>query len=100
MYVAPPLPPHDSLWEVYSLRSNSLRKLDVDMPTDYLTSGSRVYKNGVCHWWDEHEACLGSFDLSKDVFFRTPLPLYVDMLYIESLLYKEVLLPIGGLKHV
>jgi len=42
------LPPHDSLWEVYSLRSNSWRKLDVDMPTGYL-SGSRVYKNGVCH---------------------------------------------------
>jgi len=71
-------PPHDSLWEVYSLRSNSWRKLDVDMPTGYLTSGSRVYKNGVCHWWDEREACLVSFDLSRDVFFRTSLPLYVD----------------------
>jgi len=48
------------------------------MPSGYLTSGSRVYKNGVCHWWDEHEASLVSFYLSKDVFFRTPLPLYVD----------------------
>jgi hypothetical protein len=27
---------------------------------------------------DDHDACLASFDLSKDVFFRTPLPSYVD----------------------
>jgi len=29
------IPPHDSKWEVYSLRSNSWNKLDVDKPTGY-----------------------------------------------------------------
>ncbi|XP_024636131.1 F-box protein CPR1 [Medicago truncatula] len=35
-------------WEIYSLRSNSWKKLDFNMPTSI---GRKVYLNGVCHWW-------------------------------------------------
>jgi molecular chaperone HtpG len=69
-----PIPPHDSMWEVYSLRSNSWKKLDVDMPSGYLTSDMRVHINGVCHWLDQIKDCLVSFDLSNNTFFRTLLP--------------------------
>jgi len=40
--------PHDSMWEVYSLRSNSWKKLDVDIPTGYHPSGIGIHTNGVC----------------------------------------------------
>ena len=69
-------PLHDSVWEVYSLRSNYWKKLDVDMPTGYFGSRNISFRtNEVCHWLDEHGHCLVSFDSSNDVFFRTPLPL-------------------------
>jgi len=71
------IPQHDSMWEVYSLRSNSWKKLDVDMPSDYRNSGIEVDTNEVCHWWDGLDDCMVSFDLSSDIFFRTPLPSYV-----------------------
>ncbi|RDX86328.1 F-box/kelch-repeat protein, partial [Mucuna pruriens] len=64
---------YETLWEIYSLQSNSWRKLDVDM-SGYYASGvtSQVYLDGVCHWWDESEiphhdkACLVSFDMSNE----------------------------------
>ena len=38
-------------WEIYSLRSNSWRKLDVDMlPSLDCTEGTHLYMDGVCHW--------------------------------------------------
>ncbi|CAK8534232.1 unnamed protein product [Lathyrus sativus] len=72
------IPPHDSNWEVYSLRSDYWKKLDIDMPNGYSNTDLQVHTNGVCHWWDEPEYCLVSFDLRNDVFFRTPLPSCVD----------------------
>jgi molecular chaperone HtpG len=75
----------DPLWEIYSLRSNSWRKLDVDMPPSLnITEGTHVYMDGVCHWlcrndygyWKEHnipfQPSLVSFYLSNEVFFITP----------------------------
>jgi len=72
----------EPLWEIYSLRSNSWRKLDVVMPTTYgngITMG--VYLNGLCHWGciigqfdSKRESNLVSFDLSNDVFFTHPYP--------------------------
>jgi hypothetical protein len=59
------IPPHDSMWEVYSLRSNSWEKLDVDIPTGYHRSGIGIHTNGVCHWWDGLDDCMVSFDLSS-----------------------------------
>ncbi|GAU43998.1 hypothetical protein TSUD_91770 [Trifolium subterraneum] len=69
-----PIPPHKSMWEIYSLRSNSWKKLDADMPSGYVRTDMRVHINGVCHWLDELKDCLVSFDLSNNIFFRTPLP--------------------------
>ncbi|XP_058725498.1 F-box protein CPR1-like [Vicia villosa] len=75
----------ESIWELYSLRNNSWRKLDVDIPLGSITLGATVHTNGVCHWWDRDEDCLVSFDLSSEVFFKTPLPMHVDdNLYRES----------------
>ncbi|KEH16624.1 putative F-box domain-containing protein [Medicago truncatula] len=70
----------DDVWEIYSLRSNSWRKLDLDMPCGMRTSvGVYVYLNGACHWWDDdddddNDAYLVSFDLSKEVVCITPMP--------------------------
>jgi len=42
-------------WEIYSLKSNYWRQLDLDhMPTQYNNGvGVQVYTDGVCHWWGE-----------------------------------------------
>ncbi|CAK8565960.1 unnamed protein product [Lathyrus sativus] len=70
------IPPHDSMWEVYSLRSNAWKKVEVDMPTGYINTDIRFHTNGVCHWWDctNDQDCLVSFDLINNKFFRTPPP--------------------------
>lgn len=83
-----PLGDHISLqplWEIYSLKSNSWRKLDIVMPsTSCTTNRTRAYMNGVCHWWCiqhfqfESKADLVSFDLSNETFITTPIPLYID----------------------
>ncbi|XP_058775064.1 putative F-box protein At5g62660 [Vicia villosa] len=76
---------NESIWEVYSLRKNFWRKLDVHIPLGSVTLGDTMYTNGVCHWWDRDEDCLVSFDLSSEVFYKTPLPLHLDgYLYCES----------------
>jgi len=64
-------------WEIYSLRSNSWRKLHVELPSSWeCIEGTRVYMDGVCHWLctkDDHVGpCLVSFHLSNEVFFVTP----------------------------
>ena len=72
----------DPLWEIYSLRTNSWRILDVfDMPYSLACiDGTQVYMDGVCHWFceeveDSHdEPCLVSFYLSNEEFFITPVP--------------------------
>ncbi|MCH80676.1 F-box protein [Trifolium medium] len=68
-------------WEVYSLKSNSWRKLGFHMPicneSRYRSTNRDVYMNGMCHWLGEtiDETCVVvSFNLSNDVFFITPLP--------------------------
>ncbi|CAJ2636615.1 unnamed protein product [Trifolium pratense] len=66
-------------WEIYSLRSNSWKRLDVDMPpTSLYPEGTQVYMDGVCHWLSEEDcvagSCLVSFYLSNEVFITTPIP--------------------------
>ncbi|CAJ2665419.1 putative F-box protein At3g16210 [Trifolium pratense] len=69
-------------WEIYSLRSKSWRKLDVDMPNSFLSYGTKAYMDGVCHWVCKTdstvESCLVSFYLSNETFFITPLPSDID----------------------
>ncbi|MCI11651.1 F-box family protein, partial [Trifolium medium] len=80
---------YETFWEIYSLRSNSWSKLDVNIPNRnyYYTLKRRigVYTNGVCHWWartddsDNVEECLVSFDFSNEVLITTPMPSYLDV---------------------
>ncbi|XP_004488487.1 putative F-box protein At3g16210 [Cicer arietinum] len=68
------------MWEIYSIRSNSWRKLDVDMP--YSSACDELYMDGVYHWWSINDysslsnvgPCLVSFDLCNEVFLTTPFP--------------------------
>ncbi|XP_045810195.1 F-box/kelch-repeat protein At3g23880-like [Trifolium pratense] len=66
----------DPFWEIYSLESNSWRKINYDMPIRARAT-SDVYLNGVCHWWREtnNETCLVSFNLCNEVCLTTPSPL-------------------------
>ncbi|AET00944.1 putative F-box domain-containing protein [Medicago truncatula] len=78
----------EPFWKIYSLRSNSWRKLDVVMPLPikhFSSTRDKVYMNGMCHWLgiimhsdSEFETKLVSFDLNKEVFFTTPIPLDID----------------------
>ncbi|KEH20035.1 putative F-box domain, galactose oxidase/kelch, beta-propeller, F-box associated interaction [Medicago truncatula] len=67
----------NSFWEIYSLRSNSWRKIIVDIPIPHFRClGSKVYLNGVCHWLavsDNGTTFVVSFNLTNDVFFTTPI---------------------------
>ncbi|KEH24762.1 putative F-box associated interaction domain-containing protein [Medicago truncatula] len=70
----------EPMWEIYNLRCNSWRKLDIKMPCS--GSNEKLYVNGMCHWWslnDDNnysnaEPRLVSFDLCNEVFLTTPLP--------------------------
>jgi len=83
------------MWEIYSLRSNSWRKLDIEMPSRH--ANEKLYMDGVCHWWGllvdvnsaEAEPRLVSFDLCNEVCLTTPFPSYIieryDLLHLTLL---------------
>lgn len=76
----------EPFWKIYSLRSNSWRKLDIVMPIpQFFSTKDKVYMNGICHWCciimhsdSKFESKLVSFDLNKEVFFTTPIPSDID----------------------
>ncbi|WJX64730.1 hypothetical protein P8452_49471 [Trifolium repens] len=74
-------------WEIFNLRSNSWRKLDVNIPNsnigiEYSLNGNlQVYTNGMCHWVCEYYEgrelfveSLVSFDLNKEIVSITSVP--------------------------
>jgi molecular chaperone HtpG len=79
------------LWKIYSLRCNSWKKLDVNMPPcpEFTFPCDHLYLDGVCHWWSEtwydnpiyldkytdEQQYLVSFDLTNNEVFKTLLPL-------------------------
>ncbi|CAJ2636612.1 unnamed protein product [Trifolium pratense] len=70
-------------WEMYSLRSNSWKNLNVDMPSSmYCMDGTQVYIDGVCHWLCRENCptglCMVSFYLSNEEFVITLIPLDED----------------------
>jgi molecular chaperone HtpG len=76
----------EPFWEIYSLRSNSWRKLDVNMPSSKSEEGTQVYMNGLCHWlcqWNSSvgKYCVVSFYLSNEMFFITPIPSDEDVCF-------------------
>lgn len=71
------------LWEIFSLKRNCWKKLDVDMPVQNASNvGVQVYMDEVCHWWGESEihdeVYLVSFDLSHETFVKTSIPTNLD----------------------
>lgn len=88
----------DSLiWEVYSLRNNSWKKLDVDMDQEAMDY-KQLYLDGLSHWMckrreTNNEAYLLSFDWGNEVFLTTPTPSYMDDIFdIRYVLTHLVLL--------
>ncbi|XP_058767396.1 F-box/kelch-repeat protein At3g06240-like [Vicia villosa] len=71
-------------WEIYSLRSNSWRTLDIGMPGCGLgTIGERLYTLGMCHWiskgyTNKDDSYLVSFNLNGEIFNTTLIPLFMD----------------------
>jgi molecular chaperone HtpG len=76
------------MWEIYSLRSNSWRKLNIEMPCS--RAYEKLYMDEVCHWLSqtddpnsyEVERCLVSFDLCNEVFLTTMLPSDITERYV------------------
>jgi molecular chaperone HtpG len=101
----------DPLWEIYSLKSNSWKKLDVDMPHRSLTiiMGTQVYMDGVSHWlsgelllgrgssFEPKCICVVSFDLSTEVFFTTPIPSDIDDMFDVEVRWKNLFVSNGSI---
>lgn len=77
---------YDPLWEIYSLKTNSWKKLDFDMRNCYYYDVLRamgVYTDGLFHWWAKSETKnigenLLSFDFSTEMLIKTPMPIDID----------------------
>ena len=77
-------PNDQTLWQVYSLKSNYWRDLQVEMPNHsryngWQDTGYSVNFHGMCHWWGYEDyfgdQVLVSFNLSDENFVKTPFPL-------------------------
>jgi hypothetical protein len=69
-----------NLWQIYSLKCNCWRDLQVEMPGNRShTIGFAVNLYGMCHWLGGNEGTNGwndelvSFNLRDETFIRTPL---------------------------
>jgi molecular chaperone HtpG len=88
----------ESFWEIYSLKTDSWRKLDFDMPAHpEIYARSDVYSNGVCHWLeiaddnDNFDIVVVSFHLSNEMCIVTPFPSLEDMNFTFNNVYLDVL---------
>ncbi|XLS95468.1 hypothetical protein HN51_071476 [Arachis hypogaea] len=69
------------IWQIYSLKSNCWKKLDLEMTQkEDVDKASIAYLNGVCHWWGSEfatneleEQVLVSFNLSTETFRTTSI---------------------------
>ncbi|CAJ2674729.1 unnamed protein product [Trifolium pratense] len=90
----------DPIWEIYSLKSNSWKKLDLDRKKIYQSPVGvveQVYLNGVCHWLGKSETdidnlYLVSFDLGNEVFLLTSIPSIMDNIIDFGLVNTHLLL--------
>ncbi|CAI8591528.1 unnamed protein product [Vicia faba] len=83
---------YESVWEIYSLRSDSWRELNINIPMTIPSYQlipyhdnriSRCYSNGMCHSlykMSEYifQTCLMSFEVSNEVVVTTPMPSYMN----------------------
>ncbi|CAL5196201.1 unnamed protein product [Lathyrus oleraceus] len=71
----------DPLWEIYSLKNNSWRKLnDIDMSLPWLCHSLVNSNDQLCHFL-EFEDKMFSFDFSNEKFILTVLPSESDFKY-------------------
>jgi molecular chaperone HtpG len=84
---------HDPFWEIYSLKNDSWRKMDIDMPSR--VNFDNVSLNGICHWLgeanDNYDIVVVSFHLGNEVCFVTPLPSLEEMDYDSDNVKLQVL---------
>ena len=84
---------HDPFWEIYSLKNDSWRKMDIDMPVH--VNFDNVCLNGICHWLgeenDNYDIVVVSFHLGNEVCFVTALPFLEDMHYDSDNVNLQVL---------
>ena len=81
--------------EIYSLRSNSWRKLDYNVPYNYREDG--IYLDGLRRWLGEDgydinkddKVYILSFDLSNEAFLITPIPSECDSRNFE-IVWKDL----------
>ncbi|AES80355.2 putative galactose oxidase/kelch, beta-propeller, F-box associated interaction [Medicago truncatula] len=73
-------------WEIYSLRCNTWKKLDVNMPSRSYYRDLLNTNDGICHWLSEtdDQLCLVSFDLSSYVFLTTSTPIIMNQIDFED----------------
>ncbi|RHN72433.1 putative F-box domain-containing protein [Medicago truncatula] len=100
--------PMEPLWEIYSLRSNSWKKLDVDtsmvMSPETREETVRFYMDGMCHWWDKIEkdnddggTYFVSFDVTNEVCFTTPMPSDIDHTFDIRLVKRQLVMLNGSI---
>ncbi|XLU58925.1 hypothetical protein S245_053573 [Arachis hypogaea] len=69
------------IWQIYSLKSNCWKKLDLEITMkENVSRASIAYLNGECHWWGRkfatnelQEQVLVSFNLSTETFRTTSI---------------------------
>ena len=72
-------------WEIYSVKSNSWKRLHLEMP-EY-AGRCKVYLSGLCHWcvWEDDDVTsMVSFNLSSEGFCITLLPLDMQENYPDD----------------
>lgn len=95
-----------SIWEIYSLKSNSWKKLELDMnhKSIHWNKEFHVYMDGLSHnlGRDERddESCLISFDWSNEVFVTTPLFLDIDNFYLHYKTWTKIVLINGSIASI
>lgn len=82
--------------EIYSSRTNSWRKYEEIVPANimYYNLWSMVYKNEVFCWWAQDSSkaeVILSFDMSKEVFEKTPLPSGIEALGGQHRITRAIL---------
>ncbi|CAL5198222.1 unnamed protein product [Lathyrus oleraceus] len=84
-----------NIWEIYSLRSNSWRLLNLNMHHAFMDK-QQLYMDGLSHWMclgeTPYERYLLSFDWSNEVFITTSVPSDIDDNFVPLVRKHFVLL--------
>ncbi|CAI8616376.1 unnamed protein product [Vicia faba] len=89
---------YEPVWEIYSLRCNFWKKIDIPLPICCYCKGEGLYMDGICHWpatcEDDGQHYLVSFYLNNEVCFITPIP--IDINFDENYIVQKKLLMLNG----